>query len=81
MQYEIKNKQCLCVIGSMTQTMQAKKLLDSASVHTQIIKADSGESNRGCAYALTYSCAFAQTVRQILSRAGIRIQASYGEGK
>ena len=81
MQYEAKSKQCLSVIGSMTQAMQAQKLLDSAAIRTQVVKADSGADGHGCAYALSYSCALAQSVKQILSRAGIRIHATYGDGK
>ncbi|MBR3894447.1 MAG: DUF3343 domain-containing protein [Clostridia bacterium] len=81
MQYETKNKQCHSILGSMTQAMQAKKLLESAAVRAQIIKVDSGEDGRGCSYALSYSCALAENVKQILSRAGIRIHATYGDGK
>lgn len=81
MRNETKNRQCMSVIGSMTQTMQAKKRLDSAAVSAQIVKVDSGENGHGCSYGVSYSCAFAESVKQILSRAGIRIHATYGDGK
>ena len=81
MRNETKNTQCMSVIGSMTQAMQAKKRLDSASVYTQIIKADSDENGHGCSYALSYSCHLAESVKQILARAGIRIHATYGDEK
>ena len=81
MRNDTKNRQCMSVVGSMTQAMQAKKRLDAASVYTQIVKADSAEGGQGCSYALSYSCPLAESVKQILTRAGIRIHATYGDGK
>ncbi|MBQ8310411.1 MAG: DUF3343 domain-containing protein [Clostridia bacterium] len=69
---------CYCVMGSMTQAMRAQRVLADAAIRADIVKSDSGESRRGCAYALSYSCAQAVNVRTVLSRAGIRPREFYG---
>ncbi len=72
---------CTAVIGSMTQTMRAQRVLANAAIPTEIIKADSAVIGRGCAYALSYSCVQDGNVRTILRRAGIRVHGFYGGSK
>lgn len=70
---------CLAVIGSMTQTLRAQKVLSDAAVRAEVVKADSDHTRRGCAYALSYPCSQENNVRTILSSAGIRARDFYRE--
>ena len=70
---------CLAVIGSMTQAIRAQRVLANAAVRAEVVKADTGESRRGCAYALSYPCAQENNVRTILAGAGIRVRDYYRE--
>ncbi|MBQ7335147.1 MAG: DUF3343 domain-containing protein [Clostridia bacterium] len=72
---------CVCVIGSMTQAMRAQKVLANAAIRADVVKADSGETRRGCAYALSYPCVQDGNVRTILQNAGIRARGFYGGGE
>ena len=65
---------CLCIIGSMTQTMRAQKLLASVAIVADAVKADTGKGGRGCTYALSFSCTQKENVRRILTGGGIRIR-------
>ena len=77
-----QREECVAVIGSLTQTMRAQSVLSSASVRTRLIKADSAKTGKGCAYALSYSCAYEDRLRSVLYNAGIRPQYFYaGDGK
>jgi len=76
--YQYENA-CIAVIGSMTQAIGAQRALASAAIQSEVIKADSSLTRRGCAYALTYSCLQDKNVRQVLQNAGIRVR-SYQEG-
>lgn len=69
---------CTAVIGSVTQTMRAQRVLANAAIPTEVIKADSAVTGRGCAYALSYSCVQDGNVRTILHRAGIRVRGFTG---
>lgn len=70
---------CLAVIGSVTQTLRAQKVLLGAAVRAEVVKADSAHTRRGCAYALSYPCSQENNVRTILSGAGIRVRDFYRE--
>ncbi len=67
-----KRAECIAVIGSMTQAMQAKSVLTSASVRANVVKVDSSQSGRGCAYGVAYPAAQDDTVRAVLINVGIR---------
>lgn len=71
---------CYCAIGSMTQAMRAQRVLGDAAIRAEIVKADPASAGRGCAYALSYSCAQANNVQTILTRSGIRPHSYYGGG-
>lgn len=74
-----KKYECVAVIGSMTQAMRAQKILANAAIRTEVIKADSSLTRRGCAYAISYSCLQSDHVKDILRDAGIRVR-SYHDG-
>ncbi len=74
-------EECVCVIGSVTQTMRAQKLLSAKGIRTDLIKADAEQTGDGCAYALSYSCMQNDTVRVILQNAGIAPRGFYGGGR
>lgn len=69
-----QRKGCLCIIGSMTQTMRAQRLLAAAAIPCDTIKTDTGRGGRGCTYALSFSCTQSENVRRILEGGGIRIR-------
>lgn len=81
MQNDFYSYGCLAVMGSMTQTLRAQKVLSEAAVRAEIVKADSAHTRRGCAYALSYPCSQENNVRTILSSAGIRVRDFYREEK
>ena len=69
---------CLAVIGSMTQAIRAQRVLANAAVRAEVVKADTGDSRHGCAYALSYPCAQGATVRALLRSNGVRVRAYHG---
>ena len=70
---------CVAVIGSMTQALRAQKVLASAAVRADVVKADSDHTRRGCAYALSYPCSQENNVRTILAASGVRVRDFYRE--
>ena len=79
MQNDFYSYGCLAVMGSMTQTLRAQKVLADAAVRAEVVKADSAHTRRGCAYALSYPCSQESNVRTVLSSAGIRVRDFYRE--
>ena len=71
--------ECFAVLGSMTQTMRAQKELANAAIRTEVVKADSAHTHRGCAYALSYPCSQENNVKTVLFGAGIRVRDFYRE--
>ena len=69
-----KEQECFTIIGSVTQAMQAQRILNAASVRTELVKADSSITGRGCAYALLYPCVMENTVLQALQNSSIRVR-------
>ena len=67
-----QKKQCEAIIGSMTQAMRAQKVLAAALIPAEVIKSDSSQTQRGCAYGVSYSCHQEWNVQKILQEAGIR---------
>jgi len=74
MRNQTRNRECVAVIGQMTQAMQAQSVLAIAAVRTEVIKADSLPNRRGCAYAISFPCDQMQMVERILQNANIRVQ-------
>lgn len=79
MQNDFYSFGCFAVMGSMTQTMRAQKVLSNAAIRAEVVKADSAHTRRGCAYALSYPCVQDGNVRAVLSSAGIRARDFYRE--
>ena len=79
MQTDFYSFGCHAVMGSMTQVLRAQKVLSSAAVRADVVKADSAHTRRGCAYALSYPCSQENNVRTILFEAGIRVRDYYRE--
>ena len=69
---------CVLGIGSMTQAMRAQSVLASAAIRTEIVKAESEGTRRGCAYALSFPCLWENDVKAILAGAGIRTRSAGG---
>lgn len=69
---------CFAVIGSMTQAIRAQRVLASAAIRAEVVKADEGGSRHGCAYALSYPCAQGANVRLVLKSGGVRVRAYHG---
>lgn len=67
-----ENSECIALIGSVTQAMRAQSVLANAAIRTEVIKADSTITGRGCAYAILYPCNVEDNVRSVLQAAGIR---------
>lgn len=67
-------KNCIAVIGSVTQAMRARRALENAGVRAEVVKADSSGTRRGCAYAVSYPCAEERRVRTALQSAGIGVR-------
>ena len=78
MRENTRTKDCIAVIGSMTQAMRAQKILANAAIRAEIVKADASLTKRGCAYALEYACSQAQNVKMILTNAGVRVRSYHG---
>ena len=75
MRWEKSNEEkCFALIGSVTQAIQAQKLLNGAGLYVQIVKADSISAKYGCAYAIEYPCQIEERVRQILRKEGIHVK-------
>ena len=67
-----EKNECIAVIGTLTQAMQAQSVLASSAIRSEVVKADSWR--QGCAYAVRYPCINAGEVRLLLKQAGIRIR-------
>ena len=78
MRTEDERKDCVAVIGSMTQAMKAQRALANAAIFARVEKVDSSMTRRGCAYAVSYSCNQEANVREVLRNAGIRIRGGTG---
>ena len=78
MRTEDGRKNCVAVIGSMTQAMKAQRALANAAIFAKVEKADSSMTRRGCAYAISYACDQEANVREILRTARIRVRGGTG---
>ena len=79
MRNETQYRECVCVIGSMTQAMRAQSVLATAAIRAEVVKADSAQTGRGCAYGVSFSCSQENNVKIILQGAGIRPRSFYTE--
>lgn len=65
---------CIATVGSVTQTMKAQGLLNSAAIYSRVVKADPASERRGCAYALAFPCSEERRLRAVLRAGGVRIK-------
>lgn len=72
------NKNCMAVVGSLTQAMRAQNALTAAAIFSRVEKAESSSTRHGCAYGVSYACAQEANVREVLRNAGIRIRGGTG---
>ena len=80
MRNEINETECVAVIGSMTQAMRAQNVLAAAAIRTEVIKADSSKTGRGCAYGISYPCVLDGNVRSVLQKMGVTVRSVYRGG-
>ncbi len=69
---------CTAVLGTMTQAMQAERVLSNATIHATVTKISSSKSSKGCTYGVTFPCAQESHVRDILFRAGVTVKKYMG---
>lgn len=66
---------CSIAIGSLTNAMNAQKILSAAAIPSAVIKYDEQNGGgRGCVYGLSFSCAQSNNVRSVLASAGIKVR-------
>lgn len=75
MRNDSDTKECIAVVGSMTQAMNAQSVLARAAIRTEVVKADSANNGRGCAYALSYDCGQEANLKRVLQLGGIHVRS------
>ena len=65
---------CRLTVGSGTQAMRAQRVLTAAGLRCEVIKDESPDRRRGCAYALAYDCLQKAPVEEALRNAAIRVR-------
>ena len=66
-------RECSAEIGSVTHAMKAQSALAAAAIPSEVIKSESS-SRRGCIYGISYPCAHASNVRNVLGAARIGVR-------
>ena len=62
---------CSAEIGSVTEAMNAQRILAAAAIPSEIIKKEGSSRRRGCVFGIEFSCAQQNNVRTILGSAKI----------
>ena len=65
--------ECFAEMGSVTQAIKAKNILDRTAIPCDIAKKESN-SKKGCVYIVRFSCSQANNVRTILNGAKITVK-------
>ena len=65
---------CIAVLGSQTHAARAQKILSEAAIPTTVIKVDSPDARRGCAWGIRFSCRQLANVTNLMQRGGIVIR-------
>lgn len=78
MHHVYSQNECVALLGSMTQALQAQAILTEASVCASVTKSEDFARRKGCAYGVRFPCGYADTVKKLLKDAGIRVR-SYRE--
>ena len=66
--------ECIAEIGSMTQAMRAQSALAEAVIPSTVVKTDSSRSGKGCAYGVSFSCAYYENAEKILSKSRVGVR-------
>ncbi len=66
--------ECIAEIGSMTQAMRAQKALAEAVIPATVVKTDSSKNEKGCAYGVSFPCAYRDNVENIFARSRVRVR-------
>ena len=71
--------ECIAEICSMTQALRAQRVLADAAIPTTVVKTNSTNSSRGCAYGISFACAHSENVQNTLANAGVKVRRWKGE--
>ena len=66
--------ECIAEIGSMTQAMRAQRILGESAIPTTVVKSNSTNSNKGCAYGVSFPCSYKENVERICASSKIRVR-------
>lgn len=62
---------CIFTIGSVTQSMKAKRILTEYSIPVNTTKLSTSRDARGCVYGIEFNCNQKPNIYRILSGSGI----------
>ncbi|MCI8611878.1 MAG: DUF3343 domain-containing protein [Clostridiales bacterium] len=66
---------CIAAMKNMTAAIKGRSALESVGIRCAIVSLEPTLTKRGCAYGLSFSCAYLDKVKSVLSSKRI----SYGE--
>lgn len=70
---------CTAAIGSLTITMKAHSVLNSASINSKVVKLEPSMTKKGCAYGIEFFCDDYKRVRSAFSANKISV-STYMKG-
>ena len=70
--------ECIAVLGTMTNALQAQKALANAAIFSSVTKISSSQSAKGCTYGVAYPCIQDKNVRTILARTDLAVKKYLG---
>lgn len=62
---------CIFSIGSVTQSMKARRILAEYSVPVNTTKLSTNRDKKGCVYGIEFNCSQKSNISRILSGSGI----------
>ncbi len=66
--------ECMAEIGSMTQAIKAQRILADATIPSTVVKNNSTNNGKGCAYGISFACAQSENVDNVLRKAGVKVR-------
>ncbi len=73
-------EKCTITLNSLTYSIKAQRILQENYIHTDVVKLDSKNSRRGCAYGIEINCNEEENIRNILSKSRISVKNFYQGG-
>ena len=70
----IYNTHCTATLASLTYAMKAQKALTVAGLYSEVIKLDSEQAKKGCAYGIKYPCEYESRVKETLESQNIGVR-------